>query len=201
MNADRAIIFTGHMVDLPDRPTTKRRFPPAMESLAREAIGLHLRAIVARRERLLGISAAARGGDIMFLETCRQLGVPYVIALPFEPERFLVTSVAGAEGGWEERYWRLWRGTSPDRRLVMTPVAEDRNPYSEHNLWLLQLGRQRAPTITLIALWDGEAGDGPGGTADVVARVRKGGGEVIHIDSRQLLRQLGQTGAAPGTAG
>jgi hypothetical protein len=193
MAADRAILFTGHMVDLPDRPAAKRRFPPAMESLAREAIELHLRQIVARGERLLAISAAARGGDILFLEACGELQIPYFIALPFEVERFLETSVAGAEGGWEERYWRLWRETTPERRLVMAPVAEDRNPYSDHNLWLLRLGRERARTITLIALWDGGTGDGPGGTMDVVARTREGGGEVIHIDTRELLRQLDRT--------
>jgi hypothetical protein len=201
MMADRAIVFTGHMVDLPDRPTVKRRFPPAMESLAREAIDLRLREIAARGENLLGISAAARGGDILFLEACRQLDVPYLLALPFQPERFLETSVAGAEGNWVERYWRLWRETSPDRKLVMAPVGEDRNPYSEHNLWLLRLAQERARDMTLIALWDGAGGDGPGGTADVVARTRESGGETIVIDSRELLRRLDRGDESLGPPG
>jgi hypothetical protein len=190
MTADRAIVFTGHMVDLPDRPVAKRRFPPAMEPLAGEAILQRLREVVARRESLVALSAAARGGDILFLESCRRLDVPYLIALPFAPERFLETSVAGAKGGWEERYWRLWRETGLDRRLVMAPVPDGGDPYSAHNLWLLRLARERAGVTTLIALWDGGGGDAPGGTADAVARTRESGGEVIVIDSRELLARL-----------
>lgn len=196
MTADRAIVFTGHMVDLPDRPVAKRRFPPAMEPLAGEAIQRRLEEIVARHERLVALSAAARGGDILFVESCRRLRVPYLIALPFLPERFLETSVRGAEGNWEERYWRLWQETDADRRLIMAPVPEGGDPYSAHNLWLLQLARERARTTTLIALWDGRGGDGPGGTADVVARTRESGGEVIVIDAEELLRRLG--GSEPG---
>jgi len=190
MNPNRAIFFTGHMVDLPERPRAKRRFPEAMEPLARQAIDEKLELIVARQESLIAISAAARGGDILFLEACRQRGIQYLLALPFAPERFFETSVKGAPGGWEERYWRLWEETSPQQRLIMPATRSGEDPYAQHNLWLAQLAKERAPSTSLIALWDGAGGDGPGGTADVVARVVEAGGEVLRIDSRQLLREL-----------
>ena len=44
-----------------------------------------------------------------------------------------------------------------------------------------------SPRLTLMALWDGQQGDGPGGTHDVVLEVRQRGAKFVHLDARQLL--------------
>jgi hypothetical protein len=41
------------------------------------------------------------------------------------------------------------------------------------------------PNITLIALWDGEAGDGDGGTHDLIDKVRKLGARYQIIDTKK----------------
>jgi hypothetical protein len=40
--------------------------------------------------------------------------------------------------------------------------------------------------MTLIALWDGAQGDGPGGTSDMVNRARDRGAKIVHLDARRL---------------
>jgi hypothetical protein len=40
--------------------------------------------------------------------------------------------------------------------------------------------------LTLIALWDGNSGDGPGGTADLVEQVIARGCKVVILDAERL---------------
>ena len=71
-----SILFTGHMIDKPDRPTP--RFPASKEAAAAIAIRAALRKVMveAGSDPLVGIAAAACGGDILFHEACRELKVP-----------------------------------------------------------------------------------------------------------------------------
>ena len=41
--------------------------------------------------------------------------------------------------------------------------------------------------LTLIALWNGATGDGPGGTEDMVERAKNRGARFIHLDTKKLL--------------
>ncbi len=40
--------------------------------------------------------------------------------------------------------------------------------------------------VTLIALWNGKAGDGPGGTQDMVRQAEARGAKVIILDTEKL---------------
>lgn len=166
-----ALVFTGHMIDLPDREAP--RFPASTEDGARAAIAAELDKFK-QRDIAGGFASAARGGDILFHEECRRRGIPTVVVLPFQPDRFIETSVAGAEGGdWPRRFRTLWSETPEAARLVLDlPVSDE--AYAQCNRRLLDLARARG-SIHLIALWDGKGGDGPGGTADMVAQARKTG--------------------------
>jgi hypothetical protein len=95
--------------------------------------------------------------------------------------------------GWTERYNGLVRRVPPrilaDDEELPTWVAE-RKGYSiwnRNNLWTLHtaLAEENAD-ITLIVLWDGKAGDGPGGTADMVQLAEKRGVKVVRIDPAKL---------------
>lgn len=180
-----ALIFTGHMTDLPDRPTP--RFPPTSEARARVAIRAHLKSrLPGRGGSLIGIASAARGGDLLFLEACRSLGLPAYVVLPFPPETFVKTSVAGTPGDWPTRFWKLWRSLPDNRREVLASAGDD--PYDACNRRMLEIASGLAQTIRLLALADGgDRAMKPGGTASFVALVKREGGRVCRIDTRAFL--------------
>ena len=170
----RVALFTGHRIDAPDRP--KPRFPAPHAPHAAQAI-----AAAIPDDAQIGLSSAANGGDILFLEACAARAIPCHIILPFPPEEFLRRSVATeAPGGWEARFHHLWSNTPSDRRHILT-VPESADPYAACNDALLALAEKLgAPEV--IALWDGQTGDGPGGTADLVTKARARGWPVTVIE-------------------
>ncbi len=167
-----ALVFTGHMIDLPGR--SKPRFPPELA----DAAGAEIERRILRhtsgldKASVKGFASLARGGDILFHEICRKLGFDTEITLPFAPERFLKTSVEGAEGGrWPQRFQKLWCETPPACRHVLG-LPQSSDAYATCNARVIECARQYG-AVQLIALWDGGGGDGPGGTADLVARARR----------------------------
>ena len=160
------------MIDTPDR--REPRFPASLERAASARIARAVTPYAARSvsgERVLGFASGARGGDILFHEQCRTHGIDTVIVLPFPPEVFVGTSVQGAAGGdWERRFWDLWNAT-PEARRECLSLPESNDAYDACNTRILELARNNG-NVHLIALWDGKGGDGPGGTADLVARVQ-----------------------------
>jgi hypothetical protein len=187
------LIFTGHMTDLPDR--TVPRFPPKLESVAADVIRLRVGALSeASGGSLVGIAQGARGGDILFLETCHDLGLDTRMVLPEQPPAFVEHSVAGAASGdWEDRFEALWRSHAESERTVLTPRKGD-SIYESTNRGMLELARSLAPQVRLLAYWDGKNGDGPGGTASFVHLVEKAGGAFDHIDAAELLRRFEDAG-------
>jgi hypothetical protein len=180
-----ALLFTGHMVDLPSRP--RPRFPPAMVPAAADAIAaaMDLQLEPFDPATVIAISSLARGGDILFQEHARSRNLTPHVVLPFKPEVFVEESVRGVEiGDWEERFWRVWNGTPPEHREILT-VAKDDNPYEACNKRLLELARQLSEKVTLIALSDGTA-DGTGGTQDLIHRTREVGAHAEVIDVKKL---------------
>lgn len=180
-----SLVFTGHMIDAPGRPAP--RFPPRLEQRAAEAIRSHvLAARTAANGSLVGIASGARGGDILFHEICRAEGIPTWFVLPFAPKAFVERSVRGVRSGrWVSRFWQLWEETSPDRRVVLD-LAHEADPFGECNTVMLETARARGENVELLALWDGEGADKPGGTAAFVEAVRAAGGQVTQIDIRAL---------------
>ena len=178
-----ALVFTGHMTDLPDRKAP--RFPPALEGAARTAIGAELDRLKSR-EIAGGFASGARGGDILFHEECRQRGIATTIVLPFAPDEFAKASIEGADGDWPRRFRRLWDETPAVQRLVLNLPATD-DAFAICNARLLDLARRQG-TPHLIALWDGKGGDGPGGTADMVSQAAGGGDHPHIIAPHDLLR-------------
>jgi hypothetical protein len=175
-----SLAFTGHMVDLPGR--SPPRFPPELVDAARIEIERRIASHTDGRSKtsVKGFGSLARGGDILFHEICRIFGLDTVIVLPFSPDVFLKTSVEGAEGGdWPQRFHKLWDATPPARRYDLDlPQSDD--AYAFCNERILELAQQEG-SVQLIALWDGGGGDGPGGTADLVARAKRQSGRKPEI--------------------
>ena len=181
------LLFTGHRVDDPDRPAP--RFPPAKVDLARQEIGAAIDAAIARYgKHLVGISGAASGGDILFQEECQARGIATIIFLALPREEYAAESVSPAGPEWTRRYDDLLERT-PVR--VFQPSEElpewlahraDHTVWQRSNLWMLHNALANGSSrVTLIALWNGQEGDGPGGTRHMVDEVTRRGGAVVRI--------------------
>jgi hypothetical protein len=205
----RVIVFTGHRVDGPDRPSPRFPNTPECERLARDAVERELRAEMdaakATGASLLAVAGGANGGDIIFHEACADLGVDTMLLLALPPAEFAARSVQSGGPGWMERFRRLCDRTTP-RILAMSEElpgwlvdVDGYSLWSRNNLWTLHtaLAVDRAE-VTLVALWNGEAGDGPGGTEDMLELAAERGVRVVRIDTNTLFASQLAPGARAG---
>ncbi len=185
----QAIVFTGHMVDAPDRPVP--RFPPRLVGAAAREIGAALAALDAGPDDVAFTQGAA-GGDVLFAEACLARGVPLQLLLPLAEDEFVARSLEPVVDGdaWQARFRAVVAqlGAAPreaPRELGALGPGED--PFVRGNLWLLESAcAAGAARLCCICLWDGGGGDGPGGTRHLVEAVRDAGGTVVRIDTHAL---------------
>lgn len=185
------MVFTGHMIDLGDRDVP--RFPQSMEPIAKAHVMEAVRREMAGTDECTGIAGASSGGDILFHEVCQELGVTTEMFLAFPPDEFIEKSLAPAGDGWVERFVRLANRVA----LRVLPEGCGRSAWfdSSHDDWLWRRCNQwmldaalsaNAATPTLLALWDGETGDGPGRTAEMVEQARGLGIRVSVINTQEI---------------
>ena len=192
--APHVILFTGHRVDAAERETP--RFPADREdqvrSMITEALTLEKQNA---EEKLLGITGGASGGDILFHEVCDELGIPTRMYLALPKNDYIKASVADGGPAWVVRFNRLFESRHP---AILSDSSElpkwlrGKPAYSiwqRSNLWMLHNALDISKdNLTLIALWNGEAGDGPGGTEDMVKRAQDRGARFIHLNTRELIK-------------
>lgn len=188
----RVVLFTGHMVDVPGRK--EPRFPADKVPVARETIRKAVEGELAMPGGVSrAIAGGASGGDLLFLEACGELGVAADLYLALPPDKFVAASVAPAGGDWIERFQQAY-DRLPRRMLAQSkklPGWLQGKPgydiWQRNNLWMLHnalaLGRDK---VTLIALWDGKTGDGPGGTEHMVEKAKARGAKVVILDTKTL---------------
>lgn len=188
----RVLVFTGHMIDAPGRAVP--RFPPDKEGIARQAIKAAIAAERAKTTgRVLGIAGGACGGDILFHELCTEMDIETWLLLALPPERYTVSSVQDAGPQWVERFRALCERIKP-RILADSKelprwlrARKDYTLWERNNLWTLHNALAFGGSkVSLIALWNGDSGDGPGGTKDMVDKARARGAVVNILDTRQL---------------
>ena len=159
-------LFTGHMLDRPDRPAA--RFPAALEETVRDKI----EACIERRDVRIGYSSLACGGDMLFAESVLKRGGEVHIFLPFDIETFIEYSVRLVpRDELAERFQRILDSAASVRILNEKGDPDDGAAYDYCNRVLAGaailksqfLGMDIAP----ILLWDGKRGDGGGGTESV----------------------------------
>lgn len=206
----RVLVFAGHMIDAPDRE--KPRFPADKEAVAREEIKQR---IMKEMNTGAGVAAAyaggANGGDILFQEVCAELGIETRFYLAVQPPIYVTKSVNKAGPGWVKRFWDLHAAHVARNQVRIlsqtTELAKDDVEYlpawlqskenysiwQRNNLWMLFNALAEGcdektgdPNLTLIALWDGAEGDGPGGTGDLVDKVEKLGARCEIINTKEL---------------
>ncbi len=190
---DLVVLFTGHRVDSPDRKTP--RFPPPMEPLARDAIR---RALEEQKQNangvMLGVAGGANGGDLLFLEVCDELGIATEMGLALPANQYVKASVENEDSSWVERFSTQLAKHSNVPVLAESPdlpewlqFKKNYDIWQRNNLWLLADAlSHRARHGTLIALWDGETGDAPGGTEHMVSLAKARQMQFVWLDTRQL---------------
>ena len=186
----QVLLFSGHMVDAPDRP--KPRFPPSMVARATAEIEGVLDALQAGPEDI-ALTQGAAGGDLIFAEACVNRGVRMHLLLPLPEPDFIEASVMSSSDGaaWRARYYALKARLAEPPRVMpveLGPLPSRANAFERCNLWLLYTALSHGPDKTrFICLWDGGGSDGAGGTKHMVEEVKRRTGQVSWIDTRTLL--------------
>lgn len=189
----RVLLFTGHMIDAPGR--AEPRFPADKVDVAKQKIA---EAVATEQEVAggiaYGIAGCASGGDILFHQVCEAMNIPTRIFLALPRDLYIRESVAPAGPQWIEEFNRLVR-TRPVRVLCDSKDLPrwlqdkpDYNIWQRNNLWNLHnaLAAAGGENVTLIALWNGATGDGPGGTADMVQKAQERGAKTIILDTKSI---------------
>ena len=124
-----------------------------------------------------GYTCLAAGADQLFADILCSRGVSFTAVIP------------------SENYARAFASDAARRHyLELVQKASDRIslPFTQPGdaAYLAASHRVVASAETLIAIWDGQAAKGLGGTADVVAYAREQGVTVVHCDpsSRTISR-------------
>lgn len=165
----QALLFTGHMIDAAGRKV--ERFPARAEARARAAI--YDVVLGLRRDATVGIAAGASGGDLLFHEVCAELGIPTRLYLALPLAKFIEKSVAPGGADWVRRFEALVERLGTANVHVMGDgdglvEGPTENVWQRVTFWMVEEAVALAPERTLIALWDGKGGDGPGGTEHFV---------------------------------
>jgi hypothetical protein len=181
----KIVLFSGHMIDASDRKTP--RFPPDKTPLAAAAIANTLADIGAERWDL-AICGGACGGDLLFAEACLARDMTLELYIPFDEPTFLANSVDFAGADWHNRYVatrsKATLHVAPDE---LGPLRPGENPYERNNLWMLEsAARFGGSKIAFIALWNGEGGDGSGGTKHFMDEARSKTERIYWLDTRKL---------------
>jgi hypothetical protein len=178
----RVVLFSGHMIDNPatrgkDKPKAAR-FPATKVDAAAARIRGALDEIGAGTGDL-GLCGGASGGDLLFAEACLERGMRLEVRLARRENEFLDESVTFADP--DRRWERSFNAVTRDPATIVLVVPDELGPAPEgvsvhdrcNRLMLysaLSYGLQR---VSFVALWNGEPGDGPGGTEHMVELVRK----------------------------
>ena len=169
----KLVIFSGHMIDAPDRRTP--RFPPSKEGEIKALLEKQLAAMNAG----IGFASAASGSDILFLEAMIARGGTIHLVLPWPAEEFVKTSVAVAGAGdWTSRFEYVLDRAASIRVLGQLYMPGSATGFEYCNLSMNGLARIFARSldldITPLAVWDGYTG-APGGTGSFVRYWRNHG--------------------------
>jgi hypothetical protein len=172
------------MIDKQDRKDP--RFPPYKEQAVKKEIEKFLLKEKEIINELKGIAGGACGGDIIFHEVCQGLNIPSEIYLAEPVEDFKKNSVSFAGKDWEKRFHKLI-STLPVYVLDKEIDNNKYNIWERTNLWMLDMAlKNGGENMTLVALWDGKAGDGPGGVQHMIDIARERQAKIKIIDINKL---------------
>jgi hypothetical protein len=149
------VVFSGHMVDRPNRAKGKR-FPSSMAEQVKQQIRERLDKLDAR----FGFSAAAAGGDILFLEAMQERGAQTVVVLPYDRDQFIKSSVdLDPDADWITRFEQVLQRAKT--AIIVSSATAPSSAVLEYGD-LLTLGlavmesRSLDTNLVGVAVWDGK---------------------------------------------
>lgn len=152
--------FTGHR-ELPDEAASRARITELLAEQKAAASGV-----------MCGLASVAAGGDLLFAESCIELGLPLRVLLPMPKVEFRTD--------FDAPTW-----ARVERVLVRALAVEVTGNGAEHEARYYECGIETVRrSDALIALWNGEPSRGLGGTEQIVNYARAEGRLVLWIDSR-----------------
>lgn len=169
------VVFCGHGID---RKRPIPRFPAAIEGAVRGEIEKSVEGLKAT----IGFSSAARGSDILFLETMLDRNGAVNIVLPYSRDEFIKNRVAMTEGtDWADRFDTACRKAASFHTLLKV-YNYDPICYEYSALVLLGMAKMKAAQtgteVVPLAVWNKK----PGGTANIIKRWEEAGCKVRVID-------------------
>lgn len=178
----RVVVFSGHRVDDPAVRGPGQAQPPRFPAGKVAAAAMRIRTAldeIGAAAGDLGLCGGASGGDLLFAEACLERGMRLELRLARAEREFLAESVTFADP--DQRWARSFaavKAHGATRVLVMpdelgpTPAGE--SVHDRCNRWILDVALAHPPErVAFIALWNGEPGDGPGGTQQMLERWRE----------------------------
>jgi hypothetical protein len=121
------------------------------------------------------ISGGARGADIIAAEEAHARRARVVLCLAMPPAEFERRSVDLPGTDWSGRFRSL---TNVSQMRLISEEVDDVPAGDEVfacvNDWMLDIARLLDPHPYALIVWDGKEGDGPGGTSDLVRKLRYG---------------------------
>jgi hypothetical protein len=112
------------------------------------------------------------------------------VLLPVPELAYRATAMSGQPSRWTDRYNAALRNATKVLTLARTDTLPgwlqgkpDYSTWQRNNRWILYYAwaTTTADRVTVLALWNGEPGDGPGGVADLVTIGQASGAEVITL--------------------
>ncbi len=182
----KVILFSGHMIDAPgtqDAPVSagqgadrsERHRGGARRARRRASRPLHLRRRLRRRSSVRR-SRARAFRPARALYSVRR-------GRRFLKNRSTSPAMTGAPGSSPRR--RARSCTFCPSSLGPSPKGED--PYERNNRWMLDVRKRLGPDkVDFVCLWNGEGGDGPGGTRHMMEEVAEAGGRTHVLETTNL---------------
>jgi hypothetical protein len=175
---------------------TPARFPPECEPKVASELDAKLTELEAGPGDV-GITQGACGGDLLFAEAMLRRGAALELHLPLTEKIFLENSVDFTKDSstvpdrWRDRFLAVRHHSAVTTKTMPAgrQLGQTDNVYERCNLWMLERALSfGADKVRFICVWNGEGGDGPGGTADMRKAVQRSGGAQCWIDTRTLCK-------------
>ncbi|MEM7405788.1 MAG: hypothetical protein AAF458_10885 [Pseudomonadota bacterium] len=169
----KALAYSGHLTDSPDR--SRARLPEARVGDLRSVVRSGLKRLAPD----VVIGSAARGVDLLILEAAMALGITAEIVLPFTKEVFRALSVEQPTvPDWSNRFDAALEYASTVHLLSGASTCAEAVSFELANRVILgRLAKLAESGVDsdIMAVWDGQPGDGAGGTASFLALAQDSG--------------------------
>ncbi|MGB7874239.1 MAG: hypothetical protein WBL25_07630, partial [Anaerolineales bacterium] len=156
----RVFLFSGYLLN---GRKDGGKFPADLEEDVRQEIEHILDKYEADADDLAITAGIAAGGDLLFIETCADRGIPVSTHMPVPEPAYVRDYVSPAGDEWVERFYKMRNHPLVDEyyqtELVGNPRAGD-DAFERNNRWALYSAMMRGvDNLRLIALFDDKRGD------------------------------------------